>query len=257
MKKSKKKRVSLLGAGEIGSAIKKIAEDAGFQVLVRELKYDQFDGESVEALHVCIPYKNENFIGYVSDAALSCPPKVIIIHATVPPGTTSKIAKRLKLPTAHSPVRGNHPNLYNSIKKDFVKYVGTEDKQSLELAVQHLKELGIKKVKTGGSSLNTELGKLVNILGYAWAIVFCKSVARMCEEFGADFDTVYNGFTKTYNRGYQKTRANVSQPILELIPGPIGGHCVVPDTELLSEVYRNELTRFILRKNREYKKEKK
>lgn len=256
MRQDKKKRIALLGAGEIGSAIKQIARDAGFQVLVRELKYDRLDGESVEALHVCIPYQDRRFIKYVQVAAQVCPPKVVIIHSTVPPGTTREVFENVELPTAHSPVNGDHPNLYSAIKKDFVKYVGGVDKDSSRVAEGHLRELKIKKVKVVDSCLETELGKLVNILGYAWAIVFCKWVARLCEDFGADFRTVYEQFTKSYNQGYEKNRPNVRQPILKPVPGPIGGHCVIPDTELLDKVYKNELTKFILEQNKAYKKEK-
>lgn len=255
MRKAKKKRIALLGAGEIGSAIKQIAEDAGFKVLVRELKYDQLDGEPVEALHVCIPYKDKKFIAYVQAAAQKCPPRVVIIHSTVPPGTTREVFEKLSLPTAHSPVNGDHPHLYSAIKKDFVKYVGG-DKTSSKIAARHLRELKIRKVRVVASSLETELGKLVNILGFAWAIVFCKWVFTLCEGLGADFRIVYKQFMRSYNQGYEKTRPNVRQPILEPVPGPIGGHCVIPDTILLDKAYKNELTKFILEQNKSYKKEK-
>lgn len=250
------KRIALLGAGEIGMVVKKIAEEKGYKVLVREPKYDQLDGNPTEALHVCSPYKNAKFIDYVFSAVKKSRPKVVIIHSTLPPGVTEKVAKKIKIPVANSPVRGNHPDLSDSIKKDFVKYVGGVDKKSTRLAAKHLRKLGIRKVVEVKSALDAELGKMVNITAYAWSIIFCRWVKRMCDELGADFDAVYTDFTKTYNQGYKNSRPNVAQPILKPVKGPIGGHCVIPDTVLLDKVYKSAFTKFILKENESYKKER-
>ncbi len=249
------KRIAVLGAGEIGGSIKKIAEDAGYQVLVRELKYDQFDGQPVEALHVCIPYKDPGFIKILVKAVKDSKAKLLIIHATTPPGLTNKIAKIIKIPTAHSPVRGNHPNLYSSIKNDFIKYVGGVDSNSTKLAMAHLKKLRIKKLVNGKDAVTTEMGKMINIIAYAWSIVFCKGMKEACDELGADFEIAYADFTKTYNEGYKKDKPNVIQPVLKAVKGPIGGHCVIPDAVLLEQVYKNKFTKFIIKEDELYKKE--
>lgn len=250
------KRIALLGAGEVGKAIKKIAEEKGFRVLVRDLECDEFDGGSVEALHVCISQKDEKFINVVSEAVLASNPKIVIIHTSTAPGTTEKVFEKINIPTAHSPIRGDHPDLYHSVKNNFVKYVGGVDAASARLAMTHLKKIGIKKVRNGGSALNTELGKMVNILGFTWSIIFCKWVKKICDDMGADFDMVYKDFTETYNKGYGKSRSDVRQSILKPIKGPIGGHCIIPDTILVDKVYKSDLTKFILKKDEEYKKEK-
>lgn len=247
------KRIALLGAGEVGGAIKKIAEEKGFKVLVRDLKNDEFNGKPVEALHVCIPQKDGKFIKIIGHAVSASNPKLVIIHTSTAPGMTEKVFKKIKIPTAHSPIRGDHPDLYHSIKNDFVKYVGGVDAASARLAMTHLKKIGIRKVKNGGSALNTELGKMVNILGFTWSIIFCKWVKKICDDMGADFDMVYQDFMRTYNEGYEKSRPDARQPILKPIKGPIGGHCIIPDTILVDKVYKSDLTRFILKKNEEYK----
>lgn len=250
------KRISLLGEGEVGSAIKKIAQENGFNVLVKELGRNDLDGRPVDALHVCIPYKNQSFIDTIASAAHDSPPRVIIIHSTVPPGVTRKVAKKTNVSTAHSPIRGDHSNLYSAIKRDFVKYVGGVDGESARLAARNLQAIGIEKVGIVGNSLDTELGKLVNIAGFAWSIVFCKWVARLCRQFGADFGIVYEQFTRTYNDGYSKDKPNVRQAILKPIPGPMGGHCVIPDVEFLDRSFESALTKFILDENKAYKKER-
>jgi len=250
------KKIALLGTGEVGGAIKKIAKEKGFKVLVRDLKYDEFDGGSIEALHVCVPQKDGKFTDIVSHAVLASNPKLVIIHTSTAPGTTEKVFKKINIPTAHSPIRGDHPDLYNSVKNIFVKYVGGVDETSTKLAIAHLKKIGIRKVKNGGSALNTELGKMVNILGFTWSIIFSKWVKEICDDLGADFDMVYKDFTETYNKGYEKNRSDVRQPVLKPVKGPIGGHCIIPDTILVDGVYKSDLTKFILKKDEEYKKEK-
>lgn len=250
------KRISLLGEGEVGSAIKKIAQENGFNVLVKELGRNDLDGRPVDALHVCIPYENQNFIDTIASVVRNSSPQVIIIHSTVPPGITREVAKKTKLPTAHSPIRGDHPDLYTAIKVDFVKYVGGVDRESARLAARNLQAIGIEKVEVVGDSLDTELGKLVNITGFAWSIVFCKWAARLCEYFGADFGIVYKRFTESYNDGYGRNKPNVRQAILKPVSGPIGGHCVIPDVEFLDRSFESALTKFILDENKTYRKEK-
>ncbi|MBI4033298.1 MAG: hypothetical protein HY377_02185 [Candidatus Blackburnbacteria bacterium] len=169
---------------------------------------------------------------------------------------TQEVAKKTKLPTAHSPIRGDHPNLYSAIKNDFVKYVGGVDRESAHLAARNLQAIGIEKVEIVGDSLDTELGKLVNIAGFAWSIVLCKWAARLCRHFGADFGIVYEQFMESYNEGYGRDKPNVRQAVLKPIPGPIGGHCVIPDVEFLDKSFRNALTKFILNENKAYKKER-
>lgn len=250
------KRISLLGEGEVGSAVKKIAQEKGFNVLVKELSRNDLDGRLVNALHVCIPYENQNFIDTIASAVHDSPPRVIIIHSTVPPGISQEVAKKTKLPTAHSPIRGDHPDLYSAIKSDFVKYVGGVNRKSARLAARNLEDIGIEKVEIVGDSLDTELGKLVNIAGFAWSIVFCKWAARLCKHFNADFGIVYEQFTQSYNDGYGRNKPNVRQAILKPIPGPIGGHCVIPDVEFLDKSFESALTKFILDENKAYKKER-
>lgn len=232
--------IALLGVGQIGTAIRKIAAEAGFSVLSKDLDFDEFterkSGEKIDALHVCIPFKNDKadaFFSNIKGAIAVCEPEMVIIHSTVPLGTTDKLADQTKVPVFHSPVRGNHPDLKKDIQDNFVKFVGGKDKH--ELAISHLKKLGIKQVENGGNSTTTELGKMVNILGYAQWILFTKFVKDLSDLYGADFDIAYTEFTQTYNEGYDSTKPNVKQPILKPMPGPIGGHCVIPDSVLLQK----------------------
>src|SRR5438105_1990762 len=94
MKKNNKQIVGILGNGEIGSAIARICKEAGFEVLIRELTYDQIKGNKIDFLHVNIPEKNtKQFVDTVVLNIKELSPKLTIINSSVKVGTCRKIQK--------------------------------------------------------------------------------------------------------------------------------------------------------------------
>lgn len=243
-------KVGILGFGEVGQAIAKfyanprLRQGYGGQAKIKDLKRD--DGlEDVEVLHVCIPW-NTNFVSIVKKEIKTIKPKLAIIHSTVPVGTTQSIG----VMTVHSPIRGVHPNLYEGIKI-FVKYIGADDENAGNAAKKHLESLGIK-TEVIGSSKTTEALKLWDTTQYAWQILLNKDIKKWCDKNGVDFEAVYTKANKTYNEGYQKLgRLDVVRPYLKYMAGPIGGHCLIPNCEIL----KSETSKIILKKNNSYKKE--
>ena len=55
----------------------------------------------------------------------------------------------------------------------------------------------------------------------------------MCEREGVPFNEVYKQTNEIYNRGFSGIRPNVVRPVLEYVPGKIGGHCVRANAKLL------------------------
>ncbi|KKQ95744.1 MAG: UDP-glucose/GDP-mannose dehydrogenase dimerization [Candidatus Woesebacteria bacterium GW2011_GWB1_43_14] len=252
----KKEIVGILGKGEIGTAIAKISREAGYKVLVREIKYDQMAGNTVDFLHVNIPEKNnKKFVDLVVANILELEPRLTVINSSVTPGTTRKIFNRANKPIVHSPVIGIHPQLYKSIKVYFKKVIGPTDKKSLNLAKKHFKKLGLN-VQTYDSAENSESAKLLDLIYYAWNIVFCKWVDEISKELKLNFNQVYTINNQIYNQGYKKLRPNVIRPVLTPTLGPIGGHCTVEDTILFDRYYKSRFTKFILGENERYKKNK-
>src|SRR5258706_12096400 len=141
----RKETVGILGAGEIGGAIARICREAGYDVFIRELKFDNLKGKMIDYLHVNIPEKDNNkFVEIVSNNIKELKPKLTIINSSITPGTTRKIYKKTKkFPIAHSPVLGLHPNIYLSIKEYFPKVVSPIDAKSKRLADKHFKSLGL------------------------------------------------------------------------------------------------------------------
>lgn len=247
--------VCILGNGEIGKNMSKICKDGGYRVLVRDLEYDEVKGNSIDYLHVNIPEtKTFKFIKIVSQTIKELHPKLTIINSSVSVGVTRKIYKHTHLPIVHSPVIGVHPELYKSIKFYFKKIIGPIDSISLSLAKNHFKKLGVK-VQIYDSPENSEAAKLLDLVYYAWNIIYCKWVRELSTKLNLNFDQIYTQHNKIYNAGYRKLRPNVIRPILIPQPGQIGGHCTIPDTILFHKYYKSGLTKYILEENKRYKKE--
>lgn len=201
----------VVGCGEVGRALMSVLDAPG---------HDPFAGLTAsgecELLHVCIPY-SERFSDYVIEYRKLFNAKIVVIHSTVPIGTSDLLNAN------HSPIRGRHPNLAESIRS-FVKYVGGPD--ALQISIE-LSVCGISCVVVN-SARDTEAGKLLDLMQFAASIALEKEIHEFCERNGLDFAIVYRDFNQTYNYGYSKIGdVNFVRPVLDHIPGPIGGHCVV------------------------------
>ncbi|MDO8470740.1 MAG: hypothetical protein Q7S63_02065 [bacterium] len=238
--------VGILGYGEVGQAIAKFYSNPK----IKDLKRD--DGlKGVEILHVCIPW-SRNFLPIVKKAIRDIRPKLVIVHSTVPPGTTKKLGKN----AVHSPIRGVHPNLFLGIKT-FVKYIGADDKKAGKQAEAHLRSLGMKTKLVFPSSA-TEIGKLLDTTYYGLCIAWHGEMKKICDKLGVDFEDAVVDFNTTYNQGYVTLgKPNVVRPVLYAPEGFIGGHCVIPNAEILSSQYQSKALDLVLQYAPKKKKSKK
>jgi hypothetical protein len=240
MEKINKIKVGILGFGEIGKAMAEFYSSPGSpQLVIKDLNRD--DGLSgVQVLHVCIPW-SEKFVQIVEGEIKRSKPALTIIHSTVAPGTTKEIGGM----TVHSPVRGVHPNLYLGIKT-FVKYIGADNEKAAELAKSHLEGLGIK-TKIFSPSTTTEIGKLLDTSYYGLCIAWHGEMDKICKQFGIDFKEAVTEFNETYNEGYEKLgKNNVLRPVLFPPENGIGGHCVIPNAEIIQKYFKSEAINLIL-----------
>lgn len=240
--------VGILGYGEIGKSLHEVYKDfeEKFKIKIKDLNYSDELG-NLEVLNVCIPFEDEdNFINSVVSIITKHKPNLTIIHSTTLPDVTNKIRKISKLPTVHSPVRGIHPNLYEALKT-FVKYVGYENNIEKELAEKHLKEIEIKHEAIQGSS-NTELAKLYSTTYYGLCIAFHGEMKKHFDKENLNFEIIKK-WNETYNQGYEMLGKKIfSRP--NLIPpenNKIGGHCIIPNAELLLSIFESEALDFVLK----------
>ena len=251
-------KVGILGHGEVGSAIHELIGDK-HEVFVRELEYDQIK-KPIEILHVCIPYSN-TFIETVSKAVKELKPKITIINSTVTPGTTQAIYEKTQSNIAHAPFMGVHPikpkgqftHGNNEKLKDyfnkFKKVIGPINEESWEFASNHFESLGLNTHRFD-SPLESELAKILSTTYYGWNIIFQKWAKKLCDQTSANFDQVYTEYNVNYNQGYQNTLPHVVRPVLKHHEGPIGGHCVIPNAELLQQWLHDDFTSFLLSQNK-------
>lgn len=184
----------------------------------------------VDVMHICFSY-SDGFRDEVCLYQKAIKPRYTVIHATVPVGTSEA------LNCHHSPIRGTHPGLAESMKT-FVTYLAPPNM----FLQQYFKQADIHVMPMSDPKI-TEAGKLWSLAAYAWNILLEKEIHRYCQEYGISFDAVYKHFTYTYNEGYHKMgRHNVQRPVLDHIEGPIGGHCIIQGVEKLE----SKLTDIIL-----------
>lgn len=231
-------RTLIIGAGEIGKSLQEVLK-GHHETHARDksdLKLDK-----VEVLNICYPFSSE-FVAETKRYIKQYQPKVTIIHSTVPVGTTNLCGEMV----VHSPVHGKHPNLATGIKV-FVKYLGGRNAYAVRIAEEFLKAAKIN-VQVVSSAEASELSKILCTTYYGWNILFMKEVVRLCQEMKLPFHEVY-GWNKYYNAGYKAMgMPQFVRPVLEPMEGPIGGHCVVNNCDLLDSL----MTNLIKEQNKEY-----
>lgn len=251
----KKQTIGILGYGEIGKAMTKICQEAGYNVLIREVDYDQIAKNKIDYLHINIPEINPyTFIKIVTKNIKELKPKLVIINSSTTTGTTRKIFQKTNIPIVHSPIIGVHPHLYKSIKIIFPKIIGAVDDISLSLAKKHLKNLGLQ-IEVYDSAENSETAKLLDLTYFAWNIIFCKWMSEIAEDLNLNFEQIYTRHNQIYNEGYKELLPKVIRPILAPVKGPVGGHCTIPDVAMFDKFHKNRFTKFILKENKAYFKE--
>lgn len=221
----------IVGMGEVGKALHTVLSEAGLKVDGRDVDEGELKhGPRYDVLHVCLPCGDAALFArkclvygtrYLQEGGL------IIVHSTVPVGTTDILGDL----AVHSPVRGVHPDLAGGIRT-FVKYFGGARARE---AAMIFAQIGIEG-RMVASSRDTEALKLWDTTQYGWNIVLQKSIHAYCKQHGLDFDLVYADANKTYNEGYATLgMGHVARPILKHVEGKIGGHCVVPNAQLLGD----------------------
>lgn len=253
-----KPNVIVIGLGEVGIGIlKNIEKSKQFNVFKFDSNKKKLNkipkrGLPIDVMHICIPYDKNNFIWNVESYIYDIKPKLVIINSTVAVGTCRELEQLIKVFNdksllVHSPIRGVHPHLEDGIKR-FVKYVGgpLEDRKQ---ALKHFQKLKIK-VKEFPDYESTELAKLVCTTIYGWDIIATKEIKRLCDKFNVKYKDVCLEWNKTYNQGYSSTdyRTDIRRPILYPLEGKIGGHCIIPNAEILNECEPNFLSEFIKNK---------
>jgi UDP-N-acetyl-D-mannosaminuronate dehydrogenase len=221
----------ILGMGEMGKTLFNLLVEKNFECIgidVDDSKCKNYSKNSIiknpEFLHICLPGElaefediTSNWIDNLKDL------KVVLIHSTVIPGTTKNIQKRSKVPILFSPVRGIHKRFLEDIKK-YTKFISSD----IELTDQSIK-LDLKKrfhkIDWMSTTKTAELAKiLVDTTYYGWLINYAQITKMICEKEGVDFDEMWKFSDEIHENLGNRPK---------MYPGIIGGHCVIPNLNLI------------------------
>jgi len=251
--------VLIIGLGEIGHTLfslytEKKTEFAAYgldldQTKMQELNQDKNKiPNKIDVLQAAFPCTNpEKFADIIADYTKQYQPNLVVVNSTVPPGTTLRVAQKCNCQVVHSPARGVHINANHMVweMKRWPKYIGGATPQATKTAQIHFEKLGLH-VKVLKSCNETELAKLFETTYRAWMIACFQEMHRIANAFNADFNNTVDFLEDTHRQRYDR-------PIM--FPGHIGGHCLIPNTELLLKAYDSDFLRLILKSNEKRKEE--
>jgi len=221
----------ILGMGEVGETLFDLLVDRKFDCVGIDLdntkckKYSENEIiKNPEYLHVCLPGELTGFTNIVlnwMDKIKNI--QVVIIHSTVKPGTTKIIQEKSSIPILFSPVRGVHRRFLNDIKKytKFISFDGIEIDSKIKIDLENRFE----KVDWMSTTKTAELAKiLVDTTYYGWLINYAQITKMICEKENVDFDEMWKFADEIHENLGNRPK---------MFPGIIGGHCVIPNLDLI------------------------
>jgi UDP-N-acetyl-D-mannosaminuronate dehydrogenase len=235
------KKDVVIGLGEIGVPLYKLLSksfivegyDINPKLIPKNLKKNEL--WPIRFLHICIPY-TKNFNSQILKLEKKFHPQGIVIHSTIKPSTTSNIQRKLQIPVIYSPTRGVHKRMLKDLRR-YSKFFAIENKAPnkkwacKELA-KLLKKSGLK-TKQMSSPITLELGKIVcDTSYYGWLINFAQISKIIADREKVDYNEMWS-----FSNEIHKFLGN--RP--KMFPGFIGGHCVIPNLELLNDPSLNQI----------------
>jgi UDP-N-acetyl-D-mannosaminuronate dehydrogenase len=226
----------VVGLGEVGSALSEVLKRNG-RVLEHDIERREFD-EPVGVMHLCFPFtRQDDFVAIALSYIDRFKPELTIINSTVVPGTSRMIAEQASVPIAYSPVRGKHVRMAQDLLK-YRKFVAGTDEDTAKRAAEAFSAAGmttqiISKLET------LELAKLGETTYFGVLIAFAQELNRYANQVDADYVEALDFFEEVD-----------FLPGTKYFPGFIGGHCVIPNIQLLRTIASSPLLEAVLESNR-------
>ena len=232
----KKTKDVVAGLGEIGIPILQLISKAvsvtGYDInqkLMNKKQFDKYASLDTCLLHICIPL-TEKFIPNVLSLYRKFKPKGIVIHGTVSPGTTHILQSKLSIPVIYSATRGVHKRMLYDLKR-YTKFFAIE--QSAPQAnwasstySNMMKKCSVKTKKMS-NPLTLELAKIIcDTSYYGWLINYAQLSNMIAIKNKVSYDEMWS-----FSDEIHKYLGN--RP--KMFPGFIGGHCVIPNLELIKD----------------------
>ncbi len=227
--------ILIVGLGEVGSALAEVIERHA-PVLRHDIEPREFDAR-IGVMHICIPFQSS---AQFEDAACAYirrfNPALTIVNSTVLPGTTGSLARRSGTAVAYSPVRGKHVRMAQDLLR-YTKYVAADDGAAAAHAERHFRMVGMTTRRMQRPE-TLELAKLAETTYFGIQIAFAQELDRYARRVGGDYEQAIDFFEEVE-----------FLPRARYFPGVIGGHCVIPNIQLLRRIADSALLDAVLESN--------
>ena len=252
------KKDIVAGIGEIGKPILKLLSKHGVVVgfdsnpdLMDERKFERYESLKTSFLHIAIPVTGK-FINNILKLYKKFQPECIVIHSTIKPGMTEKLQEKLSIPVIYSATRGVHKRMVYDLKRYTKFFVisanAPRGKWATTRYVQSMKRCGVKTKKMSKPE-TLELAKIICDTSYlGWLVNYAQLSNVIAIKHGVDYDEMWS-----FSDEIQKFLGN--RP--KMYPSFIGGHCVIPNLNLINNESLNIISKMNNRYAKKLKKEKK
>jgi UDP-N-acetyl-D-mannosaminuronate dehydrogenase len=227
--------VVIAGLGEVGRPLHELLSGC-FNTVGVDIAPPALPSARVDVLHICFPFEIRDFIGEAARYIEFFKPALTVVNSTVGIGTTRKIAERTGAAVVNSPVRGKHARMLQELRS-YTKFIGPIDTASGEAAAIHFQAAGMK-TKTLSAPEATELAKLTETTYFGLLIAWAQEIERYADLTGQSFEEIISFYEEIKYL-----------PTTKFLPGVIGGHCVMPNIEILSKFDRSVILEAIRSSN--------
>ena len=248
------KKDVVAGLGEIGKPILKLLSKdnivVGFDLnhdLMDERKFEKYKNLKTSFLHIAIPVTNK-FINNVLNLQKKFQADCIVIHSTIKPGTTEKLQGKSSIPIIYSATRGVHKRMSNDIKR-YTKFfaISANAPRGKWASSKYVKLMGCCDVKTKKMSKpeTLELAKIICDTSYlGWLVNYAQLSNIIAIKHGVNYDEMWSFADEIHKFLGNRPKMH---------PGYIGGHCVIPNLNLIND----ETLNLINKMNNSYSKKMK
>ena len=211
--------VLVVGLGEVGGPLLEILSTS-HRAAGRDIEGRPFHG--VRILHLCFPF-GPDFVAQAAGYVAAYQPEVTVLNSTVVPGTTKAIEEKTGVPAVYSPVRGKHTRMTEELRH-YRKFIAGTSARAVGLVEDSFASAGVTTQRM--SSVEAlELAKLLETSYFGVLLAWAQEMDRFAASVGADYWETLTFFEEI---GFF--------PPVGFQPGFIGGHCVMPNLELLEQV---------------------
>jgi hypothetical protein len=239
------KTAVVAGGGEIGKPIFQLCRGAFEQVIVEDPQCGRPEAAlyPVESLHVAFFGSREDFVGIASGYVEKYNPEITLIHSTTFPGQTDVLIEMFgEDRIVHTQVNGKHTG--SRMRRDMLsypKFVATRSDKAFEKAREVLAAMGHapENILRLSCPLAGEISKLLATTFFGYLIAWAQEMERLSARSEVAYEELMS-FTALAAEDFL---------IHNKTPGVIGGHCVMPNIDILRKAYPAPLWDYISQSN--------